>query len=98
MRRRESPSSDKVPGWLFVESLLPEKARINLRGGKGSEFFCDGKNRPAKWFRQDSEREPGSWRIGGDTSAQVGVRLKSTTVLFSTDPSPGVSPSPPGKP
>jgi hypothetical protein len=55
-------------GRMFLRCLLPTEAELNLRGGPGFEFWCDGVNRPmdgrsARYSTSDSPREGGQWRI-----------------------------------
>jgi len=58
----------KYDGRMILRALLPVQPALDLRGGKGFEFFCDGANRAveqryARRCTPRSPREAGQWRI-----------------------------------
>jgi heparin/heparan-sulfate lyase len=77
-------------GRLVNRTLLPAEARIEKVGGRGREFWVDGKNHPPESMRKGDE--PGAWRIEVTpaTPAETDEFLNVMQVLDEGGPEPAV--------
>jgi len=82
-------------GKLHSETLLPESASLEFVGGKGKEFWVDGKDYPAEVREVDLITEPGIGRIEVSptkpSAFDVFLHVLSPTVADDSTPRPKAS-------
>ena len=61
--------ADLNKGRLFVQTLLPENASVQMVGGKDNEFFASGRNWPLDNYRD--YQYAGNWRMEASPSENV---------------------------